>query len=142
MWSDLPASVEHPGAPKGRAALLGDEGGKTALRGGYIRFEASVLERGQGDWWGFLVLRYLAHLQPETMVAEREGGVRRGEGDLSERGVALKLRGVVAVFHNSGRGVMPEYPSGCWTSCWTRWRPLEQVHSIFLIDAKLFVFWS
>ena len=60
--------------------LLGGEGGETALRGGTsdsrprFRNGGSRVSAGATRLVGFLVLRYLAHLQPETTVAEREGG--------------------------------------------------------------------
>ena len=56
-------------------ALLGDEGGKNAQRGGTLDLRLQFWNGGPRVLAGtrrlvvFLVLRYLAHLQPEMMVA-------------------------------------------------------------------------
>ena len=63
-----------------RVAMLGDEGGKNAQRGGTLDLRLQFRNGGSRVLAGtrrlvvFLVLRYLAHLQLETTVAGREGG--------------------------------------------------------------------
>ena len=76
------------------------KGGKTALRGGTLdsrpqfRNRGSRVSAGARRLVGFLVLRYLAHLQPETTVGRvRGGGKTGGKETCPERGVALELRG-------------------------------------------------
>ena len=108
MWSDLPASVEHPGAPKGWAALLGDEGGKTALRGGTLDSRPQFRNGGSRVLAGARRLVVSGLKIPCALAAgdnsgQARGGVRRGEGDLSECGLPLS---------SGGSGCIPRFREG------------------------------